>query len=385
MRRYIRSLKYWLNRYPGLSRFSVVEYLVFRALKERLLKNKVIDSSEGIPLTGRADPGLINAQKYSQLICVSGFGNSGSGAMEDLLSEYADTTVIGYVEPDGSQRERNLETDFEFDICRNPGGLFDIEKTLASPFYSDGNSVIHRFVAMLADYHYGYGGRVFGKTFLKNAREFLDEIIEFKVHNPTACSFPRGLKLIWPEQTSNGEDFYFGLKRLLVADYRRAARRFLLSILAEIPSKKRLVLDMLLSDGTADMEKYQDYLGPVKVIAVMRDPRDSFAVSHKYGSKWMPKDVDAFINWYRTCNQAAFNCHHPDFLLVRFSDLALRYEETKSRVEQFLGLTPEEHERPFSGFAPKVSSKNVGLYRQFATPEDVAKIERELSEYIQCE
>ena len=69
--------------------------------------------------------------KFDKIVSVQGFGYSGSGAVVDLLREFSNCNVVGYVSVEGSKTARNKSM-AEVDFVRLSGGLFEIEKYVES-------------------------------------------------------------------------------------------------------------------------------------------------------------------------------------------------------------------------------------------------------------
>ena len=64
---------------------------------------------------------------YDNLVCITGFGHSGSGAVLDFLTEFNNTTVFGFYDKEFSGFKKDVPTG-EVNLFRCAGGLFDIEE-----------------------------------------------------------------------------------------------------------------------------------------------------------------------------------------------------------------------------------------------------------------
>ena len=234
---------------------------------------------------------------------------------------------------------------------------------------------------------------MYGDDFLESTREFIADIVDFKSPSRSGyglCSsclsgLGRSAEALVLGQckASGAAGYVYFLKNLTRTEFRSIARRYVDKILSTIPSKKFLVLDQPFSDYEADVECYEEYAGPLKMIAVYRDPRDVYAMKLLHREiDWIPDDVESFVKWYRQCLAKSLKKVHQDFLLIRFEDLVVDYAVTVKLIEEFCGLRSEWHVRPRVRFDPSVSIKNIGIHRQFADSDSMALIERDLKEFI---
>lgn len=375
------------SRYKSLAGRGVVQkfaYGLYRFLYRFLLNQTVIDTN-GQRLTPKKPflPSAHGKESGRCIICITGFGHSGSGAIVDLLSEYEGVDVIGFTDKESGRARCSLE----FDLMRRMGGLFCLENCFVDRFNQDSYMKLFlRFVSYL----YTEIGGAFNDDFIAATREFLDELILMKIGplnpygyagNPHLSVLGNtGAQILYGEK---GARRRFRLKPLSVSEYRSIAQRYIKRVLGIISSAQYLVLDQATSDCTADMDKYIGYLGPHKLIAVYRDPRDVYATARIHSVNWIPSDPEDFVQWYRTSVSGYLELSHKDFLLLRFEDCCRKYEETKEKIESFVGLDEGMHSKKITAFNPVVSIKNVGLYKELKDcHEDIAYIENQLESYL---
>ena len=126
----IENLK---RRYANLSGTGFSEklmYAVFVRLKQVLFSNGVIDLN-GLrtrPVKKHL-PHREELSSSSRIVCLTGLGHSGSGAVADLLSEYDEVQVMSHVDTNGSLRNASTE---EFDLLCGAGGLFSLEEAFVT-------------------------------------------------------------------------------------------------------------------------------------------------------------------------------------------------------------------------------------------------------------
>ena len=68
-------------------------------------------------------------------------------------------------------------------------------------------------------------------------------------------------------------------------------------------------------------------------------------------------------------------------LRINFEDLIYKYDDTKKTVFDFLDIDESDHINKFKYFDPKVSIKNVGIWKKHENQDDMNKIYEELKEY----
>ena len=154
-----------------------------------------------------------------------------------------------------------------------------------------------------------------------------------------------------------------------------------MNIINSIESNEFLVLDQFISDAGCDFDLYKRYLGEHKQIAVYRDPRDVYTTGVNLHLNWMPQSCADFVKFYEYHVKKYVSSYSEDYLLIRFENLVLNYDETVQRVIDFLGLTKTNHMMSHKFFNPNVSIKNIGLYKSYPNQEAIKYIEKELAEY----
>jgi len=373
-------------RLPGNSFVEKLEYALWKKLGYSLAGRGIIyRNGEVIAKKSEISHKESHCESASvpRVICLTGFGHSGSGAVADLLSEYDGVTVQGFIDKNGSLRQTS---GMEFDILRHAGGLFDLEKAVLSqnPFLQD--AAVKSFMSLVAYYYYD-SRCYYREALLKGARGVLDEIIDCKCPTKNGYEYNPHLRMLGDK----GFDLLFGcgklkqalfsLRQMQEAEYRSLVRRFILSMYPHMASSEYLLLDQIVSDCTADIKRYEEYLGPIKLMAVYRDPRDVFATGLILHEDWIPHDASSFVRWYRRQVEPYLSLSHDDYKLIRFEDLVLNYETTIKAIEGFVGIQSTAHNMQFKSFDPEVSSKNVGLYRSIDDAKNLTLISRELREF----
>lgn len=307
--------------------------------------------------------------EFQDLICITGFGHSGSGTILDLLCECNNTTVLGYHDMDETLHGYNVE----INLLRAPDGIMD----LASAFKCKNSHIrahkINRFISLIEALY--NSSEIYGDNFIYLSDQFIDNLVYIKMENNQDNNTK--LKYLF----SNNKNAVFYLKNLTEDEYIEYARDYLNSVFKSFVSKKYLVLDQFVSISSVNFELQKKYIGDFKNIAVYRDPRDVYATGIKMNLSWMPRNVDDFIKWYRYHVDDYFTAKDDSYLLLRFEDIVLNYEKEIKKVFDFVGIKPEQHVNQKKFFNPKLSQKNIGFYKKTISIEDADKIKVSLQEY----
>lgn len=330
---------------------------------------------------------------YDNLIVVTGFGNSGSGTIMDFLSEFDNTTVIGYHDLEsGGQLSQNEVNITEVDFLCYAGGVFSLEDVVESNNICVKDFSI-KLLITISEYCYKCGG-IYTDEFMKYTNEFIEALLNFKIKSPRggrehcpAFSFIgysgfdyKNLKS--PFVDNKYKDTYiYNVKAMSRSEYITIASQYIQKFLHSIPSKSYLVLDQFLSDGNPDVEYHQKYCGDFKQICVFRDPRDVYVTGIHTNTSWMPWNVHEFIVWYRSKVAPYLTYSHDDMLILRFEDIVLSYDAVSQSIMDFVGLTVSNHVYPKGWFDPSISAKNIGIWKSFSDQETIRVIEKELGDY----
>ncbi len=322
-----------------------------------------------------------------QIISVSGFGYSGSGAVIDYLKGYSNISVFDAV---------------EFQLLHEADGLLDLRYFLSeSRERISCNAAINRFLRLQQK---GILARV-----LKNrVGEEYDRIVEDFISNLT-CAEWNGRSQFDPEDVdtySNSllirkiqEKLGFKLKKIGVtypkykqryysiaseSKFDECASQFIFSLFdtLKIPYKeKKCVFDMLLSATNPDdgMQFFED----CKCIVVDRNPVDIWAVSKRKDDDYsfMPyNNVKQFVRYYRSMR--TYMKHSKNALYIQYEDLIYKYEETTNLISNYLGET-DRPTNEFLYFDPRKSAKYTNLEnKETIDPQELKYIKENLSEYL---
>lgn len=318
-----------------------------------------------------------------KIISVQGRGYSGSGAFVDLMREYECNMVLGAYElentPEKTQKEITKSPSLEFDILRHSGGIMELGYLLPIGNIYVNDAAIHRFIDFIDNWLKGLNGKtpISSPEFRKIVASFLDALILQRIPMGSQTAFNPHL---YKEAKTN--NYIYITKDLSQEQYQEIARGFIFRMFSLFDSNGNIVLDQFLADRVYDTNLFDKYIPNYKIVQVIRDPRDVYATAVNYSVSWIPKSSSSeFIIWY----SHALNKLKSDNRLkvFRFENLVYDYDHTVSEIEKFVGLQSIHHTRKFDFFDPKISKKNIGLYKHLSSEyaSILHDIENELEEF----
>ena len=122
-------------------------------------------------------------------------------------------------------------------------------------------------------------------------------------------------------------------------------------------SKKYILADSLYSATAATPAELRYYKNSKALIA-NRDPRDLYVMNKEiYGEWYMPTwNVDTWISYYkhrRQCIKPQKEQNQDTILHLQFEELIYEYEDSLSKIKQFLHLNDSDHTKKGQIFIPK--------------------------------
>lgn len=335
-------------------------------------------------------------------IAVTGYFATGSGAVYNLLQEYA------------SVDDGNL-TSFEHIFLYDVNGVFDtVNRILYANSLYNSNAAINAFrqeMQRLNDTDFGwFGGYRYrcGDQFMKIIEDFIDEITEYRFDRDWYNTFQRrkhtperllkdSIKVLLgrlkPDHNfgttilmdpNNRGEYSFASPEKLQAATQRLIRRYI-EVMYPAHGEKTVILNHMIQPPYIHF--LPDYTPTeLKLIIVDRDVRDLY-VYNKYtdlwGGKAFPTELNDFIRFMRSyrATEKQFPCDR--ILRVQFEDLLYRHDETVLQIELFAGLHPDAHTLSRTNFIPEKSIKNTQIFRlNPAWEREIRILEQELPEYI---
>jgi hypothetical protein len=348
-----------------------------------------------------------------KIIDISGFGHSGKTSVTDLLREVEGLNVH--------------HSSFEFNLLRLPDGLIDFKRNVVDNWSaSKSDFAIKRFKKLCEALSENYSVQL-NVDFLTESNNFIDSLIVHK------------LNIDWYDSLYNSNDQ--SLKTLAIKILKKASLlNFVSKLKSSYSSRKGNIKNTVyLVDQKTFIIKVNKYLNNILsgisttdntvvtnnafepfnpaenmiffdnsfCVIVDRDPRDIYlsAVltegifipefernSKFYSLKYMleikkdmlgTNNIELFIWRQKQLRGNVIIKNDNDHVIrINYEDLVCNYEETISLLFKRLDIDPNKHLTKFQYFNPVNSVKNVGLWKRNTHPQEILKIENELSEYL---
>jgi len=307
---------------------------------------------------------------YKYIVSVGGFGNSGSGAVIDILREIPKATVIGMVDRTSQSKGTRYG---EFDLLRCSGGLFEIERMLGSKNHFVNDALIKKLI---------YAMHSTENVFFKNNQEAHDLFVDF-LNSITDFSFLnfKGLQKQYEIYDISRLSAIYFLKHMTREEYIGYCKTLLNGIFSMFEKNEILVMDCIFDDCEHNFRHYKEYTQNLKTIMVQRDPRDIYIRGIEKKFFWIPRDVKKFEKWYKVLLEE-WPYHDDDCLNFRFEDLVLHYDTEITKLLAFLDLKQVDHKYKLSSFNPEISKKHIGRWKtRNDLKEEIVYIEKTLGRY----
>lgn len=327
-------------------------------------------------------------------ITVCSYCGTGSGAVADLLREFDNVKSL---------------TNYEFRFAHDPDGLSELEYNLVENFNRHNSGHALKRFKKFVDYYSNHFmapryEAFFHGEWKRLAYEYINSLTDFSF--PGIWQFDYYDKGSWWEFWHKLPNRI--LRKLHIADEDIETGMFSKEItLASHPSEEKFLectvrfTDALLNSVNKDklpflmaeqllpssnIERHMRYFSNIRAIVVERDPRDLYLLAkYLWNSKIVPSDIDLFCKWfeYARSTRNSENWNSEKIMLVQFEDLIYKYDETKKKILDFVGLKAENHIYPKTHFIPEVSIKNTRLWKQKASyAEEADYIARKLPQYL---
>ncbi|MEG2347723.1 MAG: hypothetical protein RSB50_08570 [Cetobacterium sp.] len=322
------------------------------------------------------------------IISCSGYGNTGSSVLTDLLSEFTECYSM---------------TDYEFRFLQDYGGITTLEDCLVrSPHRLNSDIALKNFEKYVHKKtifinRNGYE-KFFNNKFKKYSNEYIEELIDvewngyweqYQIESSLVKEYlyykiwPRLKKIvsgkILNEVLPKRKMYYSNPKEKFYI----ATQKYLNKLFNEIYLKEKLtkiVFDQLIPPN--DILRYKKYIKNLKVVVIDRDPRDLYIENmEKCKEPWLPKDINKFIKHYKLMRTGLDN-DKECILRINFEEFIYNYDASIDKIINFLKLDKNNHENKKTFFNPEISKQNTKLWLK--NPKyilEVKKIEIELKEY----
>lgn len=323
-----------------------------------------------------------------KVTCV-GYHDTGSSVVDDLFREFPCFAQGG--------------VDKECRFLQDPDGVADLEFNLVeNPHRLNSGFALKRFRIMAQENHRVYE-KIFGKSWMRHVDEYIADITKLKYKGywhgdiwllkPMVKNFHwflRGVNKILPKPIAKPYwyNYFPNLETyhccITEEEFLVKTRKFMETLCAELAEKgvEYILLDQLVHPN--NVSRYLRYVDDLKVVIVDRDPRDIYIEEMRYKEHILPTEPHTFCEVYRDSRKNTHNYENPDVVLrINFEDMIYHYDESISKVCNFVGVDFSQHKYPKKYFNPEVSIKNTRFWEKY--PEfrgAVEIIEKELPEFL---
>lgn len=329
-------------------------------------------------------------EEGNKLVTCAGYGGSGSSVITDLLKEFSNVYSAG---------------DFEFTIAHELDGISDLEYYIVNnPHRLNCDQAIYRFKKLINRVSKPYSNYI--DEFEKISNTYIDEITQctwnghWHNHRQRHSKFmgfiyyniPNKIKEIRNKFKTSNYEIVIKSRRDIMhysncgEEFYELTRKYTSNLVGNLKLDKNeyeyIAMDQLVPPSNID--RYINYFENLKVIIIDRDPRDLYLLNKLHWNEgWIPTDdVDTFIKWFKgSRGDYSELMNNDNCILIKFEDFIYDYENTLTKIMEFLKLDKENHTLKHKYFNPKVSKKNSGLWKQGHYLDDIRLIEKELSQY----
>ena len=336
-------------------------------------------------------------KKY-KISTVTGYGCTGSSAVNDLLKEFSNFYVC-------DQDSLWILQDFD--------AISDLEYFLIEGNHrSKTHLAIKKFELFIKKNTLEFE-RIFGKKFKYITKKYIESIIDTKFKKQIMQQeisnfflrfwifkiYPQIQKVFYCVK----KFFYLQKEKRFIAKFPYVEKTYTIpnkknfykntkiytnELLKSIEKNKKtrhLHFDQLVP--AMNSQRYFNYLDNIKVIIVDRDPRDLYILNEEVwrGDFAMcdTSDLTQFINWYRNIRQHRFlEKSNKNIKYINFEDLIYNYERTVNSITKFLEIPRKYHNKKNFFFIPENSKLETRTWLQHPKYlKETKLIEKELSNF----
>jgi len=336
--------------------------------------------------------------KYQYFIACQGFFYSGSSTLIGFFREFDNTSIIGY--PDYVYSGTKVEDCGKEVRFFKDSHLFRFIDAFYNENQLEQDAVIKNFINDIYTcynrkglYSWDKNPKIYNDKFFKKSMDLLIatlDLDDYTINFMKDKKYPTSWNSADPQFQGCcfmlNEDIkqyvFYKFKKLSSEVFEAYIADYISSFFDVISSKEFLICDQIF--GHKYLDRYNKYARiPAKQICIYRDPRDQFISALRTDSKIMPRNIDAFVKFYKNSYglEEMLKNPNPNRLLIKFEDFVLKYEETAKQIMDFVGIDPRHQIEKNKIFDPTISAVNIGAYKDFIDQDFIKQIEERLSEY----
>ena len=319
-----------------------------------------------------------------KIVLVAGPGNSGSGALHDLLllgknfvSPFENQEFRMINDPNGLDQLYNCfykNTNFYNysvslqDFISYNQFLSDLKvnihnkKTKLIKNKKKYNSMMLGFIKKIIDVEY-YAYPQFSKHklgYLKNLNFKLNNLL-FKIKKKN-----RPYRMIIPKN-----------EKIFVKESKKLIESLFLNNLPKNLKKKNLLINQGLNifDPIGSTKYYRN----PKIIIVLRDPKSIYySMKSRKSYAYPGYNLDLFINWYGKYMNKFRKLKNKNIIYIRFEKFFLDYDKEKKKLNKFLNIEID----PENKFDIEKTRNNIYKAKKYLSKNEINKINLKLKKYL---
>jgi hypothetical protein len=345
-----------------------------------------------------------NNQHRATLLASTGYGNTGSSAVTNILEEFGPVKSLGNT---------------EFTFAHETDGIADLESSFIEGHRLKTDLAVKRFLklahtlALSEQYSFSFRGKFeyYAKEYIKtivkckwnggwhrsDETEKYSLLTKFRVRlaarfywyylqsKPYELFEPDGW---YPQYTPLSDEYYSNfLSPEEHLDFLKKTRLFTDNLINEENTSnayRYILLDQAIP--SISFSRYIKYFSFPKLIIVDRDPRDLYVMAKAiWGSGYIPtQSVEQFIDWYSATRFSRDRelADNNDVLFVTFESLIYEYDTSLRKIANYIGMTERDHSLKLQRFNPELSIKNTQVFLYYPQlSNDIKKIECKLEKF----
>ena len=324
-------------------------------------------------------------------VSVGGYAVSGGASVRDILKEFKCFKDIGT----------------EFRLIKDPYGIMDLEESLVKNWRDNLNSDLaiknFKWLANNLSRNESKFSRI-GFSYNKRINPDFNQITSEYIHSLTDFQYKANWHLLRFDDSYLKQIYNKVLGKLNIDEklkiiyysiptqdmFTFATKSYIEKLFSSLSENGKF--NIVLHNGipTKHAQKAFKYFQSIKMIIVDRDPRDTFVdvinrkVNFFLGEQLIEQEnANIFVKDFLKRREDQIK-HLKDkrILLLRFEDLVLNYEESLTKIYNFLEINAENHILKGKYFNPEISKKNIGLWKNFSNKKPLNFIAKNLSDYL---
>lgn len=333
-----------------------------------------------------------------EIIACCGYHATGSGVIDDLLSEMDNVACSAYGAEIRILHDLDCISDLEYHLVQDPhrlgSGLAikrfrkyceDQARMEEKIFGNSWMQIVDEYIESLIIHK--YNGWVdsdlqFMPSWKKNFTFVKKALFYFLRKEPLSYIVPEIWKRPrWYDYYPSYETCY---SRLSEECFIEKTKLFIDKICSVVNKENK---DFVLLDQFAcshNPMRDMRYVKNMKVIVVDRDPRDLYIHNMIHKDHVLPKDPYKFAVQYRLMRQIMVDEDQERILRLNYEDMIFHYDEMVQKVLDFLGIDKSHHILPKKYFKPGVSINGTQLwiYKDKRYSDAIDIIKQELPDFL---